>query len=43
MLNKKEYSICQKRKHQPAGKDGEWNICKFCGTQYKYVSKIVEK
>jgi hypothetical protein len=38
-----QYLICKDRKHQASGfVDGEYKICKWCGTKFKYVTKMVE-
>jgi hypothetical protein len=39
-----EYQICLKRNHQASGfVEGEWKICKWCGTKFKHVTRMVVK
>lgn len=44
MSRYEEYRICKKRKHQSSGaKDGDWKVCKFCGTLFRFIVKMEEK
>lgn len=41
---KREYKICKVRKHQKSGmRNGEWDVCEFCLTQFRYVTKMEEQ
>lgn len=44
MTKRKEYEICKKRKHQKSGVVlSGWDICAFCGTHFRHVTKLEEK
>lgn len=49
LTRKQQYEICQERKHQKSGilqsgpSGPAWEICTFCGTCYRYVTKVEEK
>lgn len=43
-MNKKEYAICLKRKHQKSNlKIDGWDICEFCGVKFRYVTRLEEQ
>lgn len=46
-MNKQEYAICQERKHVKSGQkvneEGVWDVCKYCGVLFRYVTKLEEK
>ncbi len=42
-----EYKICQTRGHQKSGRIGmtdgsTWEVCRHCGTSFRYVTVIKE-
>ncbi len=38
-----EYLVCRKRSHQKSVfKNGEWEVCKYCGTWFKFKTEMVE-
>ena len=46
-VNLEEYAICQKRGHTVSNNSYgvgpiRWSVCKHCGMQYRYESKLVE-
>ncbi len=44
MTKQEEYEVCKLRGHQKSNlRDGEWDICKFCGTHFKWSTVLKEK
>ena len=43
----RQYEICKDRGHEPDNimlmSMPPWNICKHCGTQYRYESTLIER
>lgn len=48
MTDKEQYEICKVRKHQKSGKTmtndskGAWEICEYCKTWFRYITKTEE-
>jgi hypothetical protein len=39
-----EYQICKQRRHTPSGaKVDGYDVCKFCRTEFKHVTKVEER
>ena len=42
-----EYDICASRGHEPSGltltSNPPWQVCKHCGTHYRYETRLVEQ
>lgn len=48
MTNKEEYRICRERRHMKSGQsvndhDARWDVCKYCGVWFRYVTELKEK
>lgn len=46
-LRAQEFAICKKRGHQPSSimlpSNPPQNICKWCGTHYRYEQTLIER
>jgi len=40
------YEVCRERGHTPSGQvltsNPPWNVCKFCGTHFRYEQRLIE-